>query len=259
MDNRVAHNGSPVAAVLERPPLSASIGGELLILADASAVRGPELEGVDSAILLFGEAGSGPLARALVWLRYRQRATSVQTGPLSRRSCAASAHLAAWCRRVDEFREVAAAFGVVVLGAEQRHQWRQANDARLAWASCLHRCGYCDEAELVLRQVWDLRSAGRPRGSLASGTACLRMMRMCGRRDEAAALWASVDGVSTPAEKGLALDQFLRGASEVFREAEAAGRGTVCAYRDQTAQPWIPVQRARPVIPALGVGGCGHG
>jgi hypothetical protein len=219
------------------------------------ASTGWSMEVAEAAVLLFGKTGADPTERAVRWLRYAQRAASVLASPLSRQSCEASAHLGERCEQMGRLREAAAAWEVVALGAEQRHRWQEANDVRLRWAGCLHRIGYCDDAVLVLRQAWDWRRAGRPRGPLTVATSCVDFLKLCGRRDEATAMLSTMDSVSTSGEKRQALDFFLTYADD----GRAGFHSRVCAYHRprESSLPRVPQQRR--VVPPLGVGGCGHG
>ncbi|MEV0899637.1 hypothetical protein [Actinoplanes sp. NPDC049802] len=194
------------------------------------AVTGWILELAETAIQRFGAAGERPDDQALAWLRYAQRATNLLTGPLSERSCAASSELGRLCLRLGRVREAAAAWQVAVIGAEQRQQWLLADKARLYWAQCLHSLGCCDEAIAVLR---------RARGGIGIVVAqilCLRLLRRCGRHDDAAAMWSLMEISTTQVLRRGALNELLSPANSVLNEVDARTHGLVCAYRHDAAQ-----------------------
>ncbi|WP_282765722.1 hypothetical protein [Actinoplanes sandaracinus] len=224
------------------------------------AVTGWNLELAEAAVLLFGEARVGPEDRALAWLRYAQRSASVLAGPLSKQSCTASWALGRLCQRLGNRREAAAAWEVAVLAHERRKQWDEAGEARIEWATCLHRSGSCDEAVAVLRQAWDLPKFGTNYRSPRVPIECISLLLLCGRRDEATALWSEAEARKpTPLAMSWALEMLHADEASGTRARDARAHRQVCAHRGRdVSAPRVPQQRRR-VVPLLGVGGCGHG
>ncbi|MEU4424838.1 hypothetical protein AB0F81_29820 [Actinoplanes sp. NPDC024001] len=131
--------------------------------------------------------------------------------------------------------QAAAAWEVAVRGAEQRHQWAQADRARLRWALCLHRLGRCDDAVEVLGRAWDGASIGRRGGRVVAAIMCIRLLRWCGRQDEAGVLWSVMQTSTTSAMRRWALNELLSPANSDLNKAGPRRHGEVCTYRRREA------------------------
>lgn len=190
-----------------------------------------QLELAGAAILRFSEAGPGPEEHALTWLRYAQRATTVLAGPLSEQAWAASTATARLCLRLGRIREAAAAWEVAVIGADQRRQLVQADNARLHWAWCLHRLGCCDDAVTVLRQVRGGPEADGGAAVVVAQILCLRMLVWCGRQEDAAALWSAIESHTTPAVRRSAMHELRKPANSSLNGLAARTHVPVCTYR----------------------------
>ncbi|GAA1636862.1 hypothetical protein [Actinoplanes couchii] len=112
--------------------------------------------------------------------------------------------------------------------AEQRYQWARADEARLHWGLCLHRLGRCDDAVTVLLQT---RDDSEHSSAVAAQILCLRLLGWCGRHDDAAALWITLETGTTPTVRGSALNVLLHPRNSTLNDIDDRGHDQVCAYR----------------------------
>ncbi|GAA1617538.1 hypothetical protein [Actinoplanes couchii] len=119
----------------------------------------------------------------------------------------------------------------VVVEALERREWARADQARLRWASCLHRQGRCDDAVQVLQQGWDAAGIGERDGLVVAAMLGIRLLRRCQREDEAGALWVAIQAGTTRRMRGRALHHLLSPANSELHEIGDRTHGRVCAYR----------------------------
>lgn len=121
----------------------------------------------------------------------------------------------------------------VVAEAMQREEWALADQARLRWASCLHRQGRCDDAMAVLRQAWDGICVGGRIGVVMAAMLCIRLLRRCDRENEAGELWLAVQDCASTAMRRTALNLLLSPESSELHEIGDRTHGRICAHRRQ--------------------------
>lgn len=169
-------------------------------LADLLDPLDPNLTGWDAeiaeaALILFGDVELGPADHAVRWLWYAQNATTSLFGPWDERTLTANRLLAQRCRSLGLYDEAGPAWQCVVVWHEHHDRPDSADEARIERALCLYGLGRCHEAVTLLQQAWNERlrtgrADRRPGAELP--LVCTEMLRLCGRRDEAQAVWQAV-------------------------------------------------------------------